>query len=68
VHEYTAWKDIVFHTATSAEGYQGLAGIQEVLEPAFDEGQNQLTLLEDALFKAVQGLVSIEDVVEMASE
>ncbi len=66
VHEHTAWKDIQFYTATGEESYRGYAGIQETLEVA--TGLEGLSLLEDALFKAVQGLVSIEEVVEMAAE
>jgi type II secretory ATPase GspE/PulE/Tfp pilus assembly ATPase PilB-like protein len=68
VHEHTAWKDIVFYTAANANGYSGMAGIQEVLRPGFGNETERLTLLEDALFKAVQGRISIDDVVEMAAE
>jgi len=67
VHEHTAWKDIQFFTATDGSQYRGHVGIQEVLA-ADSSAESGLTLLEDALFKAVQGLVSIEDVVEMAGE
>jgi type IV pilus assembly protein PilB len=70
VHEYTAWKDVVFYTGTKSEDFKDLAGVQEVLVNATAAKTNAdgLTLLEDALFKAVQGLVSIEEVVEMAGE
>jgi type IV pilus assembly protein PilB len=81
VHEYTAWKDVSVHMAQPCKdcegvsesgaktGYNGLAGIQEVLPVATADGtEGMLTLLEDALFKAVQGQTSIEEVVEMASE
>jgi len=67
VHEHTAWKDIAVFTAQSNNNYKGLVGIQEVLVGT-RANENSLTLLEDALFKAVQGLVSIEEVVEMAAE
>lgn len=68
VHEYTAWKDVVVFTATTEEAYRGLAGVQEVLGGTRIGEDAPLSLLEDAFFKAVQGLVSIEDVVEMAAE
>jgi general secretion pathway protein E len=68
VHEHTAWKDVVFYTANGAEAYSGLVGIQEVLLPGLGRQEEPLTLLEDALFKAVQGQVSIEEVIEMAAE
>jgi type II secretory ATPase GspE/PulE/Tfp pilus assembly ATPase PilB-like protein len=64
VQSHIAWKDVAFYTTTEADAYKGKAGIQEVHAPGQQGG---LTLLEDALFKAVQGLVSIEDVVEMAA-
>lgn len=73
VHEHTAWKDIQFYTGAGQDSpdakvgasYSGSVGIQEISQ----HGQPaSLTLLEDALFKSVQGLVSIEDVVEMARE
>ena len=67
IEGHTAWKDIVFYTAPEASSYKGQVGIQEVVDVASKAGDG-LTLLEDALFKAVQGLVSIEDVVAMASE
>lgn len=62
VHEHTAWKDIQFYTAKDPTEYDGLVGVQEVWQPGQENG---LTLIEDALFKAVQGRISIEDVVEM---
>jgi general secretion pathway protein E len=64
VHEHTAWKDVAVFTGEGNGSYKGMVGIQEVSAG----GQTGLTLLEDALFKAVQGLVSIEEVVEMAGE
>jgi type II secretory ATPase GspE/PulE/Tfp pilus assembly ATPase PilB-like protein len=71
VHEHTAWKDVLFYTGTTPTDYEGLAGVQEVLANTVTAKSAQaetLTLLEDALFKAVQGVVSIDDVVEMAVE
>jgi type II secretory ATPase GspE/PulE/Tfp pilus assembly ATPase PilB-like protein len=65
VEGHTAWKDITFYTGDAAS-YQGQVGVQEVIAKGVKE--EGLTMLEDALFKAVQGLVSIEDVVEMAAE
>jgi type IV pilus assembly protein PilB len=67
VHEHTAWKDVTVYTAKDADSYNGLAGIQEVLAGT-RINESSLTLLEDALFKAVQGQTSIEEVVEMAAE
>lgn len=67
VHEHTAWKDIQVHSAHTTDAYLGKTGIQEV-QVGTEDGDAGLRLLEDALFKAVQGLVSIEDVVEMAGE
>lgn len=68
VHEHTAWKDVQLYTATDADAYRGLVGVQEVSSGARLQDGEPLSMLEDALFKAVQGLVSIEDVVEMAGE
>jgi type IV pilus assembly protein PilB len=65
VHEHTAWKDVLFYTA---EEYKGLTGVQEVLPISQGSREAPLTLLEDALFKAVQGQTSIEEAAEMAGE
>jgi type II secretory ATPase GspE/PulE/Tfp pilus assembly ATPase PilB-like protein len=77
VHEHMQWKDVQFYAAApcaicgsqqmpgAKEGYWGHIGVQEVMEP----GQPiELTLLEDALFKSVQGLVGLEEVLELATE
>ncbi len=71
VHEHTAWKDVHFYSATEPADFDGVAGVQEVLRNTASSKSaevDMLTLLEDALFKAVQGVVSIDDVVEMAGE
>jgi type II secretory ATPase GspE/PulE/Tfp pilus assembly ATPase PilB-like protein len=77
VHEHTQWKDIEFHRAApcaicgmqdvpgAKDGYWGHIGVQEVVEPGH---QGELTLLEDALFKSVQGTVGLEEVIELARE
>ena len=57
------WKDIQFSrpvpNSEHPDGYQGLIGIQEVSREGNIVG---LTLIEDAVFKAAQGLTSIEEV------
>ncbi len=62
----TAWKDITFARASGCSecdgGYQGLLGVQEV---AAQEGVVGLNVLEDALYKAAQGLTSIEEVLAL---
>src|SRR3989344_506539 len=60
----TSWKDIPFFTAEPCNecrgGYRGNVGIFEVLD---GEGNPVgLTLPEDGLFKAAQGLTSIDEV------
>lgn len=61
-----AWKDVEFYRPKGCracdEGYQGRLGIQEIIE-AQEEGLN---IIEDGLFKAAQGLTSIEEVVYLA--
>lgn len=60
------WKDIAFaHPTPSTEhksGYDGYIGIQEVVAPGFDT----LNIVEDALFKAAQGLTSVEEAISVA--
>ena len=68
VHEHTAWKDVLFFGAKDESAYDGVIGIQEMFVPGLDVGADTLTMLEDALFKAVQGLTSIEQVVDLAGE
>lgn len=57
------WKDIQFARPTSSsdhpDGYNGLIGIQEVVREGSLAG---LTMIEDAVFKAAQGLTSIDEV------
>ena len=63
VEKDTAWKELEFYRPKGCEacsdGYNGKLGIQEIIE---QKGRG-LTLAEDALFKAAQGLTSIEEVV-----
>ncbi len=55
VHEHTAWKDVLFYTASSEKEYQGRVGVQEVLEVS-ERGQSLgLTMLEDAVLKQYRG-------------
>ena len=57
------WKDVQFSrpvpSSEHPDGYQGLIGIQEVSQEGRLVGLN---LIEDAVFKAAQGLTSIEEV------
>jgi type IV pilus assembly protein PilB len=83
VHEHAAWKDISFYRGGEPIVFIGLqevlpvtsiikemivqsADAEDIEAAAREEGM--LTLLEDALFKAAQGRVSIEEVEELASE
>lgn len=67
IEQATAWKDIAFaHPTPSTEhpdGYQGYVGLQEVIAPGFET----LNIVEDALFKAVQGLTSVEEAIGLAA-
>lgn len=64
------WKELNFYRpknrgegcSTCEEGYKGRVGIQEIIEP---DGEG-LNLIEDGLFKAAQGLTSLEEVVYLA--
>ena len=62
----TPWKDVPFARAVKSteqpDGYQGLLGVQEVLAP---EGRVGLTIVEDGIFKAAQGLTDIEEVFKL---
>jgi type IV pilus assembly protein PilB len=66
VGEYKAWKDLDFYKpggcAQCDQGYKGRLGVQEVA----DESGEGLNLIEDALFKAAQGLTSLDEVVYLA--
>ncbi len=61
IEQDTPWKDVAFaHPAPSTEhqqGYDGHIGLQEVIAPGFET----LNIVEDALFKAAQGLTSVEE-------
>ena len=63
-----AWKDVVFaHPTPSTEhpdGYKGFVGIQEVVAP----GRETLSLAEDALFKAAQGVTSVQEALRIVGE
>ena len=62
----TPWKDIQFARPVKAtdqpDGYGGLLGVQEV---ATKDGIVGLNLIEDGVFKAAQGLTSIEEVLNL---
>ena len=68
VDKKAQWKDLQFYRSVGCTqctgGYKGMIGIQEITSPQY-EG---LSLLEDALFKAAQGLISIEDLLRAAGE
>ena len=60
------WKDLEFSNVGGCsecdEGYKGVIGLQEL----FDEtGPQGLTLAEDGLYKAYQGLTSVEEVLRL---
>ncbi|MBP7770490.1 MAG: Flp pilus assembly complex ATPase component TadA [Candidatus Pacebacteria bacterium] len=61
IEQDTPWKDVAFaHPTPSTEhqqGYEGYIGVQEVIAPGFET----LNIVEDALFKAAQGLTSVEE-------
>ena len=63
VEESKQWKEMLFTRGigcSSCEGgYTGLVGLQEV---AGKDGEAPLSIVEDGLFKAAQGLTSIEEV------
>lgn len=63
----TAWKEIAFAHPTPStahpDGYAGYLGLQEVVAPGFET----LTIVEDALFKAAQGLTSVEEAIRVAN-
>lgn len=59
------WKDVIFYRpqgcAQCERGFQGYIGIQSILPGA----EAELSLLEDALFKAAAGLVSLEEIISL---
>jgi hypothetical protein len=61
-----AWKDVQFARRVPStehqDGYDGLIGLQEVVAPGFET----LNIVEDALFKAAQGLTSVEEAMRTA--
>jgi len=63
-----SWKDVAFARPTPStehpNGYSGNVGLQEVAAPGFET----LNIVEDALFKAAQGLTSVEEAVRAAGE
>jgi type IV pilus assembly protein PilB len=63
IEQNTPWKDVAFARPTPStgypDGYQGHIGLQEVVAPGFET----LNIVEDALFKAAQGLTSIEEAI-----
>lgn len=62
VEEGKQWKELLFARATGCsqckDGYLGEIGLQEIQT----QGEAPLNILEDGLFKAAQGLTSIEEV------
>jgi hypothetical protein len=68
IEQATPWKDIAFaHPTPSTEhpdGYSGHVGLQEVVMPGFET----LNIVEDALFKAAQGLTSVEEAISFAAQ
>jgi type IV pilus assembly protein PilB len=66
----TAWKELDFYRVKNNgegcsqcdDGYKGRLGVHEIIE---DESQ-ALNLIEDGIFKAAQGLTSLEEVVYLA--
>jgi type IV pilus assembly protein PilB len=68
IDKSVAWKDVGFAHATACSeckgGYQGRIGLQEVSDP---QGFIGLNIVEDGLFKAAQGLTSVEEVLALVS-
>lgn len=62
VGEGVQWKEILFARGVGCsqckDGYLGLIGLQEIQT----KGEMPLNIIEDGLFKAAQGLTSIEEV------
>ncbi len=65
VERDAAWKDITFARPAGCSecegGYRGRLGLQEVVAP----GLLGLNLVEDGLYKAAQGLTSIEELLTL---
>ena len=65
IEQNTPWKDVAFARPTPStehqDGYSGYMGLQEVISPGFET----LNIVEDALFKAAQGLTSIEEAIRL---
>lgn len=63
VEKETPWKDVQFYkpvpSSESSSGYEGVLGLQEVVIDAELVGLN---LIEDGLYKAAQGLTTVEEV------
>jgi type IV pilus assembly protein PilB len=61
-----AWKDVQFvrpiGCSQCADGYKGHVGIHEVMR---NETLAGLSLIEDGLFKAVEGLTSVDEVISL---
>jgi len=69
VHPDTQWKEVAFARAGQGcgeceRGYKGAVGLQEVRV----HGEASLKLIEDGLFKAAQGITSIEEVFRLVGE
>ncbi len=64
----TQWKELQIYRPHGCDrcedGFQGMIGLQEIN----DKWSSGLTLLEDGLFKVVQGLTSLEEIIKLASE
>lgn len=83
VHEHTAWKDIVFYKSPEGKGYVGIQEVlaitpvlkEMIVQKAGEDGietvarqEGMLTIAEEALFKAAQGVISLEEALNLASE
>jgi type IV pilus assembly protein PilB len=64
VGESVQWKELLFARGVGCsrceEGYKGCIGLQEILPGG--SAQPPLNIVEDGLFKAAQGLTSIEEI------
>jgi type II secretory ATPase GspE/PulE/Tfp pilus assembly ATPase PilB-like protein len=65
VDKQLPWKDLQFYIARGCHectrGYKGVLGLQEVSNPS----RGGFNLIEDGLYKAAQGLTSIEAILSL---
>ncbi|MDE1925268.1 MAG: Flp pilus assembly complex ATPase component TadA [Patescibacteria group bacterium] len=68
VSQEKQWKDLQFYKPAGCEkcdnGYKGYVGLQEVIVA----GESGLNVIEEGLFKAAQGLTSVEEAAKVAQE